>query len=270
MKVTVLVATSHTPPVRVPVRVVVSPKNGPQEPGLLGMSSKRMLTITLWIWMFVVVTAVALQSPVPLEVVVQSAPAAGAVEVQFVNVWVVIVRSAALRTSAAKLELAHDEVKPPAVVDENPRLADVSVGALPTVPQLAADDNPGSTNAHIAITPAKSKTPFLEKLFISNTPCESRQDTETNGPAPTSAAYVSDTPRGRSKHACHNTAGDLQRQTTTCSKTIEPCLLPIEHKAPAQHLQIDPRPDRQASAFVDLVVRPNPNEVNSHTSASQP
>jgi hypothetical protein len=36
--------------------------------------------------------------------------------------------------------------------------------------QLAAEDTAGNTNAHTAIAPAKSKKPFLDNFFISNTP----------------------------------------------------------------------------------------------------
>jgi hypothetical protein len=38
------------------------------------------------------------------------------------------------------------------------------------MPQLDAEAIAGITNAHTAITPAKSTTPFLENFFMTNTP----------------------------------------------------------------------------------------------------
>ena len=90
---------------------------------------------------------------------------------------------------------------------------------MPTVPQLEAEAIAGIANAHTAIAPAKSKRPFFENFFMTNAPCESRQDAETNGTAPEpTPAYVSTAPQGpfNNRLPPHH-RGSAARQTTTCS-----------------------------------------------------
>jgi hypothetical protein len=122
--------------------------------------------------MLLVATAVALHGKlVAVEVVRQLAPTPETREVQPLNEPVVIVRTCALSTRVVNDELLHDDSIPPATVGAvNPMAADSSVVWLLTGLQLAAEDAAGSTNAHTAIAPAKSNTPFLENFFISNTP----------------------------------------------------------------------------------------------------
>jgi hypothetical protein len=107
--------------------------------------------------------------------------------VQPLNAPVVIVRMLALSVRVVKNELVHDEVRGPAAVDDVNPMSGETRWLCVDPAQLAAEDTAGSANAHTAIAPTKSNTPFLENFFISNTPCESRQDAETNGPVPTSA-----------------------------------------------------------------------------------
>jgi hypothetical protein len=139
----------------------------------------------------VVLVAVARHGkPVPVEVVRHVFAMAAAVEVQPLNVPAVIVRTSPLSTRVVNRELVHDETIPPAVGDVNPMFDESSVLWLLAGLQLAAEDTAGNTNAHTAIAPAKSNMPFLENFFISNTPCESRQDAETNGPVPNRAGFT--------------------------------------------------------------------------------
>jgi hypothetical protein len=92
----------------------------------------------------------------------------GPVAVQFLNVALVTVNAAALLTSTVNVELVHCEVTAPTsgTVVVNSRSGEWSVCAVPTVPQLDAEAIDGITNAHTAITPAKSTTPFLENFFM--------------------------------------------------------------------------------------------------------
>jgi hypothetical protein len=84
----------------------------------------------------------------------------------------VTVSALALRTSTVNVEFEQFDVTPPknARLDVNPMSGEWSVCSVPTKPQLAAEDSAGITNAHTAIAPPKSKTPFLEKFFMTNTP----------------------------------------------------------------------------------------------------
>jgi hypothetical protein len=87
----------------------------------------------------------------------------GPVAVQFIKVAVVTVSTAALLTSVVNVESVHCEVIAPTTgtVVVNSRSGEWSVCAVPITPQLAAEAIDGITNAHTAITPAKSTTPFL-------------------------------------------------------------------------------------------------------------
>jgi hypothetical protein len=139
----------------------------------------------------VVLVAVARHGKlVPVEVVRHVFATRAATVVQPLNVPVVIVRTSPLSTRVVNRELVHDETRPPADGDVNPMFDESSVLWLLAGLQLAAEDTAGNTNAHTAIAPAKSKTPFLENFFISNTPCQSRHNAETNGPTPNRAGYT--------------------------------------------------------------------------------
>jgi hypothetical protein len=117
--------------------------------------------------MLLVVVAVAVHgNRVPTKVAVHL-PAAPVLKVQNPNDPVVISRLCALATREVNDDRVQLEVLLPVGL-VNPMLGEWSVCSAPTVPQLAAEVTDGSTNAHSAIAPAKSKTPFLDNFFITN------------------------------------------------------------------------------------------------------
>ncbi len=93
-------------------------------------------------------------------------PTATPLAVQFLNVAVVIVKAAAFRTSTANVDSLHSVLIGPrsGLMVVNPRSGEWAVCSVPMTPQLAAEDIAGMANAHTAVTPAKSDTPFLEKV----------------------------------------------------------------------------------------------------------
>jgi hypothetical protein len=121
--------------------------------------------------MFAVVVAVAVHGNlVPTAVTVQSPTPAPPDAVQSPpNDALVISKFCADETFAVNDDRVQLEVRPPtAVVLVNARFGESSVCSEPTTPQLAAEAIDGITNAHNAITPAKSNTPFLDNFFITN------------------------------------------------------------------------------------------------------
>ena len=94
-------------------------------------------------------------------------PTAGMTKVQPVNVAEVISMFAVLTTLAVNEVLLHID-QAPVESTLNPKLVEVSVWCEPTTPQLEAEAIDGTANAHTAIAPAKSKTPFLENSFMTN------------------------------------------------------------------------------------------------------
>jgi hypothetical protein len=117
--------------------------------------------------MLLVVTAVANHgSLVACQVIVQL-PNEAFDAVQAENTALVIVKAAALETSAVNRELRHDAttLPKPGCVLEKPKLGESSVCSEPIGPQLAAEAVDGITNAHTANTAVKSRTLAFENFM---------------------------------------------------------------------------------------------------------
>jgi hypothetical protein len=132
--------------------------------------------------------------------------------------------------------------------EKNPVLDESNVWAEPTTDQLAAEAIDGIANAHTAIAAAKSKALFVENFFMSNTPCESRQNAETIILVPSAP------PRCRERHTFGPFTAFLSSPQGSAAQTADN-LLQISSSTPSlrhsagRRFQIDPQPDQPAQRF---------------------